>query len=218
MTYYWDPKFLQHLQTTDVKCIVEVGARYGDETIMLSKIFDKPRIYSFECNPNTIDRCFSNLANYPTINFFPHGLGKDEEILPFYSYTQDNDGASSFYKRIDSDFTQKITGNILVRKLESMITEENITCIDLLCMDTQGSEIDILKGAGRYLSRINYIIMEEPKPVINTHFLPEGVHSKYIGTPTSLEIKEFMNKNNFTEIERIGENAVEDNVMYKQNR
>jgi hypothetical protein len=93
--------------------------------------------------------------------------------------------------------------------------ENNIEYIDLLCMDVQGFELNILKGAEEYLKKIKYIIMEEPKAIINTTYLPENVHSKYINSPTSQEIREFMLENNFVELVRIDENFIEDNVMYK---
>ena len=57
--------------------------------------------------------------------------------------------------------------------------------------------------------------MEEPKSIINTYYLPEGVHSKYITAPTSQEIRNFMLENNFIEVIRLQENRIEDNVMYK---
>ncbi len=57
--------------------------------------------------------------------------------------------------------------------------------------------------------------MEEPKPEINLNFLPENTYSKYIDAPSSQEIKKFMTENNFIEIERIEENGIEDNVLYK---
>tara|TARA_B110000208_G_scaffold172315_1_gene215282 strand:+ start:154 stop:291 length:138 start_codon:yes stop_codon:yes gene_type:complete len=41
------------------------------------------------------------------------------------------------------------------------------------------------------------------------------MHSKYIGPPSSDDIKKFMDKNNFIEIMRVQENAIEDNVMYE---
>jgi FkbM family methyltransferase len=216
MSSYWDERFLRHLQGIDLKYIFEVGARYGDESIMLSKVFNTSHIYSFECNPNTLMTCVSKLKDYENITLFCHGLGEKEEVLPFYSYTRDNDGASSLYKRIDFEDTQELTGHVLIRTLQSVVLEHTIPHIDLLCMDIQGNELSVLKGSAEYLKHIKYIIMEEPKPVINTQFLPEGIHSKYLDTPTSSEIKEFMLKNNFVEIERIDENMIEDNVMYKR--
>lgn len=216
MSKYWDNRFIRHLVNTNIEYICEVGARYGDESIMLSSIFPKANIISFECNPNTVNICEQKLRNYPNIKFFNHGLGELNTTLPFFSFTSDNDGASSFLKRIDFNNTQKHTGDIIIKSLNSVLKEENISHLDLLCMDIQGYELNVLKGGSEFLSKINYVIMEEPKPIINIQYLPEGVHSKYIGCPTSLEIKTFMNNNNFIEIERISENLIEDNVMYKR--
>ena len=82
-------------------------------------------------------------------------------------------------------------------------------------MDVQGYELNVLKGSGDFINKINYIIMEEPKSIINTKYLSTGVHSKYINAPSSEEINKFMIENGFLEIERIEENKIEDNVMYK---
>ena len=60
--------------------------------------------------------------------------------------------------------------------------------------------------------------MEEPKPVINLEYLPDNVHSKYLNSPTSAEIKSFMTENDFIIIEQVEENKIEDNVMYKNTR
>lgn len=215
MSYYWDKQFIQHLQPNDIKTVFEVGARYGDETKILKTTFPNSEIFSFECNPNTIDKCKTNLKDMKNINFYEIGLGETEQILPFYSYIKNNDGASSFLKRIDFKDTQKQTGFVTINRLDNFVKSNNIQNIDVLCMDVQGFELNILKGAGDFIKYISYIIMEEPKPVINSKYLSNGLHSKYINAPSSQEIKEFMNKHNFIEIERIQENDIEDNVMYK---
>lgn len=215
MSYYWNVNFLKHLDISDIKTVFEVGARYGDETLKLKQIFINSIIHSFECNPNTIDRCKHTLYNINGIFFNDFGLGEKEQKLPFYSFIKDNDGASSFLKRIDFNETQEQTGIIQIKKLKEYVKNNNITRIDILCMDIQGYELNVLKGAEEFIKNIKYIIMEEPKPIINPNFLPKGVYSKYINTPSSQEIKDFMEQNNFIEIERIPENGIEDNVMYK---
>jgi len=215
MSNYWDPAFLNKLEINNIKTIFEVGARYGDETKKLNLIFPNSKIYCFECNPNTIEICKTNLKNIQNVSFYDFGLGHQETNLPFYSYINNNDGASSFLKRIDYNSTQRETGIINIKQIDTFVREKNIDNIDLLCMDVQGYELNILKGANNFIKNINYIIMEEPKPIINNNYLPNNIHSKYINSPTSQEIKEFMLKNNFIEIERISENKIEDNVMYK---
>lgn len=217
MTNYWDVRFLKHLENDNIKNVVEVGARYGEESIILSRVFGNSKIYSFECNPLTVDICRKNLENQANIKFFDTGLGETNSQLPFYSYVDNNDGASSFYKRIDFDKTQKETGIINITTLSNFMNDNNLDSIDLLCMDVQGFELNILKGAEEHISKIKYIIMEEPKPIINQEYLPKDIHSKYINAPSSQEIHNFMINNGFVEIERIEENKIEDNVMYKNN-
>ena len=215
MSNYWDNKFLQHLNIEEIGCIFEVGARYGDESINLSLIFENAKIFAFECNPKTIEICKNNLKNMTNIHFYSHGLGDKNEILPFYSYIRSNDGASSLLKRIDYEDTQVLSGFVNIKKITDVIEELKISHIDLLCMDIQGYEINVLEGCDDFIKKVKYIIMEEPKEIINTMYLPQNMHSKYIGAPDHIKIKNFMKKNNFIEIERIEENAIEDNVMYK---
>ena len=154
-----------------------------------------------------------SLSNKDDIFFNEFGLGDKEEKLPFYSYIKGNDGASSFFKRIDFNKTQIQTGIIQIKTLKNYVKDNNIPNIDLLCMDIQGYELNVLKGAGNFIKNINYIIMEQPKPI--TKYLPKGVHSAYINAPSSQEINKFMTEKGFVEIERIEENKHEDNVMYK---
>ena len=215
MSYYWDIRFLNHLNKNEIKNIVEVGARYGDESIMLSNVFDNAKIYSFECNPLTLETCREKLKGYKNIKFFDIGLGEVNSELPFYSYIDNNDGASSFYKRIDFDTTQKETGSIKITTLSDFMINNDIQNIDLLCMDVQGFEINILKGANELIQNIKYVIMEEPKAIVNPLYLPNNIYSKYINAPSSQEIHNYMTSKGFCEIQRIEENGIEDNVMYK---
>jgi hypothetical protein len=73
-----------------------------------------------------------------------------------------------------------------------------------------------VKGSGDFIKNIKYVIMEEPKPIIDLRFLPKDTYSKYLNAPSPIEISNFMKENNFTEIVRIPENHIEDNVMYKK--
>lgn len=216
MSFYWDERFLRHLDINSIKVICEIGARYGDESEKLSSIFKDAQILSFECNPILVKGCRERLQKLPNVRFFDFGLGEQNTVMPFYHYTENNDGASSLYKRIDFNNTQKHIGDVVIRTLPSVLVENDIQHVNLVCMDIQGYELNVLRGCGDYFNKIDYVIMEEPKPVPNEYYLPKGVHSSYVGAPTSQEIKAFMNSHNFYEIERVPENMIEDNVMYKR--
>ena len=215
MSFYWHSKFLQHIPDINkVKYVYEVGARYGDESLILSKVFPNSKITSFECNPLTTEKCKTLLNGNKQITFYDCALGHINGNEDFY-FCESHHGISSFLKRTDYEQTQQTTNSpICIRTLNDITKENEIPYIDLLCMDVQGYEINILKGASEFIKNIKFVIMEEPTPIINTKYLPDGVYSKYIDAPSSHDIQTFMTKNNFIEVERIKENEIEDNVMY----
>lgn len=210
---YLNTNFIKHT-SKNIKTIFEVGARDGLDSIALSEYYNESNIYTFECNPNTIETCINNLKNNPRINFYPFGLGNKKTKETFFPYTLNNSGASSFFKRTDFNSTQTIIPEVEIDTISNFCKSNNIDYIDILCMDTQGFELNILKGAGEFINKINFIIIEEPKKHPNRTYLPEG-HSKYIGAPSAYEIQDFLKTNKFIEIERVYENELEDNVMYK---
>jgi FkbM family methyltransferase len=216
MTAYLCDKFRRFLdiERLNFKHIIEAGSRDCLDAQQLSIFFVNANVHAFECNPEQIDICRNNI-NSDRIIFNPIGLGEINTSIEFFAYDQSsNPGASSFFKRIDADITQHTQGMIPITTIETYA--KDIPYIDLLCMDVQGFELNILKGCKDRIKDIKYIILEEPREIINPIYLPKGLHSKYIGAPSPYEIKKYLNNNNFIEIARAYENELEDNVMYKR--
>ncbi len=205
---------LKKLEVKNLKTIIEVGGRYGNESVDLAKDYPDANIHTFECNPVTTVQCANTCSTMSNITFNNIGVSKDGKTLPFYSYTQDNDGCSSFYNRIDGNHTMKYAGEIPTTTLKNYMTNKKIQSVDCLCLDTQGSELDILRGCGDLLHNVRYIILEQPNEIINTAYLPPSCHSKYIGAPTATEIKNYLLQYNFMEIHREKENEIEYNIVY----
>ena len=218
MSTYWDNRFLKHYAHSKIKTIAEVGARYGEESIMMSRHFPDALIYACECNPNTIKECKKNLEKYKNIIFCNEALGSRIEEKPFYSYVDNNDGASSFLFRIDGEQTQEQTGILKINTLNNFIKKHKIDNIDLLLLDTQGSELDIIKGLEEHINNVKYIIAEVPKKIPNLNYLPEGTHSKYIDSPPYDEIVEYLEQSGFKIVEKIQENMLEDNILFSNIR
>jgi FkbM family methyltransferase len=212
---------LKNLEINNLKTIIEVGGRYGTESVDLAKDFSTCTIHTFECNPRTSKQCAETCATMPNIIFNNIGVSKNGDKLPFYSYVADNDGCSSFYQRIDGQQTMEYAGDIETITLKQYLSEKNIDSVDCLCLDTQGSELDIIEGCGELVKNIQYIILEQPNEIPNDHYMPlcpsgKGLaHSKYINAPTAQTIKDYLFKNGFCEIYRQKENEIEFNVVYK---
>ena len=89
--------------------LFEVGSRYGFDSITMSKKYKNSKVYSYECNPATLNECSNNLKQYNNIIFNGYGLGDKCEEKKFYVFAPNNTidkikiGASSFYKRRDSN-------------------------------------------------------------------------------------------------------------------
>lgn len=215
---YIDERFLEKINKQHVKTIFEVGARFGDESINLSNAYTNAAIYCFDPNPLTHKQCEKNLVGFKNINFYKYALGSEEKIQIFHPYlVNNNPGASSFLKRIDFEKTQHLDGlEVQIRAAKNVMQELGLVEVSLLCMDVQGFELEVLKGFGDCLRKIQYIIMEEPAKKPSERYLEKGLHSKYIGAPSQDEIKQYMNKNDFFELVRLKENKIEDNVLYEQ--
>jgi len=208
----------------NTKVIFEVGARDGYDSITMAKKYNNATIYSYECNPIVIDTCKMNLQNYKNIIFSPYGLGEKNELKQFYIYAPNKVinknliGASSFFPRPDTN-NLILTENIKISTLKDEFEKYNIEFIDILCMDVQGSELNVLKGAKNYINNIKYIIMEQPKPIKEQKLNQKRKNIKainnYIGAPEYSEIVDFMRKNKFVQIKQMDENLFEDNVLYK---
>jgi FkbM family methyltransferase len=212
---YIDPDFLKLMKALPFHFIVEVGARYGDESILLSRQFPKAKIWSFECNPATTEVCQRALYDQPNITFFNYALGAEPAEKPFYSFMTGNDGASSLLKRCDFRQTQRETGIIKVRTLKDVMIEQNIPYIDYLCMDVQGYELEVLRGLGDFLKhKVKYIILECPVLEAPEGFMPKGTYSKYVGAPSYIEIEVFMVANGFVKLSEKPENYIESNQLW----
>jgi FkbM family methyltransferase len=212
---YIDPDFLKLMKAVPFHYIVEVGARYGDESILLSRQFQNAKVYSFECNPATVEVCMKALYNQPNITFFNYALGAQPAEKPFYSYTEGNDGASSLLKRCDFHQTQRETGIIKVRTLKDVMIEQQIPYIDYLCMDVQGYELEVLKGLGKSLqTHVRYICLECPALAPPDGFLAPGTYSKYVGAPSYKDIEAFMVANGFVKLSEKAENYIEVNQLW----
>ena len=101
-------------------------------------------------------------------------LCADEDGRRFSFYVASNRGQSSslfepgenlkeLYPHIGFESSQELSAITLDSLLDSMkmnAPETDLSVFDLLCMDTQGSELLVLKGAGKTLENVNAVWTE----------------------------------------------------------
>lgn len=153
--------------------VFDVGAKGG--VYSFPKLIKHTNSYGFEPNPKEYNSLISNKNS--SITYFPFALGEKKEIRDF-NITK-HASYSSFLKFDNINFekhfgfmkdyhiwkkgmkTEK-TISVETQNIDNILAQEKIKTIDFLKLDTQGTELEILKGAKQALknNKIGVIFTE----------------------------------------------------------
>jgi FkbM family methyltransferase len=178
--------------------IFDIGARDCKQSIEFYETFPNSKIYSFECNPNTLKLCKKNIENYQNritliegavcdyngdITFYP--INQKKTIT---TWTDGNPGASSLFKSNGTySYERYVQDEIKTNchRLDTIMDKYNIPRVDIIWMDLQGAELLALKGLGEHLKKVSYIYTEVSHKEI------------YSGQVMFRELNDFLLRNNF---------------------
>jgi FkbM family methyltransferase len=189
-TRYQD-RFLRKL-----KGVIHIGANVGQERGLYARKFLK--VIWIEPIPEVFQILNYNIQDYPEQRAFNY-LITDEDYREYQFYQANNFGASSSilkldrHKKIWPDVEYEKTINMRSVTLLTFCQKENInlSMYDGLVLDTQGSELMILKGAIPLLPYFKYIKTEAPD------------FDAYENCCKTDELSTFLKHYNFHEISRI---------------
>ncbi len=146
--------FIAHLKKEVAEhdiIVFDVGANVGDYSLAVLKKYPEALIYAFEPHPMTFKVLNCSAARHG-FKAFNCGLGDKGEKLRLYdyhSYTELGSQHASVYKEVIEEFhkskAQQFDVDIIT--LDDFIRDNNINKIDLLKIDTEGNELNVLKGA-----------------------------------------------------------------------
>lgn len=163
------------------KRILDIGANIGEFNDICKNIWNDSEVYLIEANKN----CETILKSKSNNVFIEVLSDKDNDEVIFYMTTENTlcTGNSLYLEKTKHYSEDKlIKEKRLTKTLDTLF--KNIE-FDLIKIDTQGSELDILKGGLNFLNKTKYIIIET------------SVKEYNIGAPFETEVIEFMKINNF---------------------
>jgi FkbM family methyltransferase len=146
------------------KRFLDIGAHFGSYSKMIKEIWSDVDVFMIEANPNNEENLKKSGFNY-IISLL---TDKKAEIFDFYINKLDiNSTGCSIYRENTHHFSDE---NLEVIKLKSNTLDDLFIDqkFDLIKIDTQGSELDILKGGLNLVKRCQYIILETS--LINYNF------------------------------------------------
>lgn len=133
---YWMPA------AVDPKVIFDIGANIGITTLYLAKRFPHARIYAFEPAASNFALLQKNTATLQNIVCLNLALGTSDGEMELYSSDDPtNEGGYSLYSQ-GADTARTV--RVQMKSPKSFMAENGITRIDMIKIDTEGSEHGIL--------------------------------------------------------------------------
>lgn len=150
-------------EENEVKDIFDVGANIGTWTLLAKAIFNDANIHAFEPLKVHTEK-FNQLThalNKVSLHIFCLGSEQGGSVINVSSFSD----SSSLLDATPLEFEQygiKKTGEeeVVVKRIDELINSGEIPVPEVIKMDVQGYELEVLKGAGKYLNEVNYIIAE----------------------------------------------------------
>lgn len=160
---FWND--LKLIVRKDDPVCLDVGANTGQTIRELRRWFSSPKIFAFEPATDTFASLSKNfLAS--EVQLYPYALGEGLGREEFINY--ENSTLSSFLElsaNQSNRFRNSKIGSreiVEVRTVDWFVTQEDLAVIDLLKIDTQGCDLEVLRGAENSLARgiIGTIMLE----------------------------------------------------------
>lgn len=153
------PSLIRRLQGygIEIKVVYDIGAYKGLWTVALSKqLGENTQFFMFE--PNEAHNMSLTSVGHPFFNVL---LSDKPESKHFFSLEGSGD---SYYPETPGNFSQPVVKKIESTTLDSVVfsSKNPLPLPDLIKIDTQGSELDILRGAKEVLKSASVIILECP--------------------------------------------------------
>lgn len=168
-----------------IEVIFDIGSRDLDQSIEFNCIYPNAKVFAIEGNPEQEEECKRKAANYKNIDFTFTAFSNKNGFIDFYAVIKEdlkklpheiappqaNIGASSIYSHDESYINAVIQEDGLFRctekkysvpsvTLDDFCLNKNITFIDVIWIDTQGSELEIFKSGLNILKNTKIIHTE----------------------------------------------------------
>ena len=183
--------------------ILDIGAHTGQFHSWSKRVWHDVGVFMIEANP-LHESHLDKLAMMNGDNYLIAALGDEEREVTFYTRSdKPHTEGNSYYKEANYwDIPQLVQeSKIKLKKLDNIFEDE--ATFELIKIDTQGSELDILKGGTNLVSRAKAVVLEVSLIEYNE------------GAPTAKETIDYMLEIGFEEKMSIGEHYDGETIVQK---
>ena len=140
--------------------ILDVGAHSGQFYGWAKRVWPMCPIFMIEANP-LHENQLASMTFRMEDEYLIAALGDEEREVTFYTRSdKPHTEGNSYYKEVNYwDIPQLVQeSKTKLQKLDNLFKDN--TTFDLVKVDTQGSELDIIKGGQRVCKKAKYILLE----------------------------------------------------------
>lgn len=200
-----------------MKYLFDVGAHWGQDSLHIARDNPDITVYAFEPTPELAQRLRNESRDFSDRYLvFEHAISDYNGESDFHLVVGDTGSASlnTFSDNLNvtwpgrTDFVVRKTIKVPVYRLDTWLEKyaPNITEIEHLHIDAQGSDLAVLKGLGEKIKIVKSGVVEVPQ---------QAALRLYIGQHTKEEALNFLNENNFV-INNVTSQVNEDNIFFER--
>lgn len=172
-----------------INVVYDIGANDGRWYKDWKPLLPKSQFIMFEANPNTVLR--HDIESHEK-RFIQVLSDTDDNVVKFFLANNGKESTGdSYYKELTFNYSEEKSVSLKTKTLNTMIAENDLPLPDFIKMDTQGSEVDIMKGGSIALEYAKIALIEVSvmpyntgAPIFNDYidtmysygFVPSGVH------------------------------------------
>ncbi len=142
---------------TNVHTIVDVGANVGAAALYFAAQYPEARVLAFEPFPPSYQLLVRNLAAFPNVTAMNIGLLDQNKQVPLYLGLADPVTNSIAH---GADVSREAYVTVTLREAKAVLAEHGIEQIDILKLDTEGSELPILRSISSLMPKVSVLYIE----------------------------------------------------------
>ncbi|WP_023648989.1 FkbM family methyltransferase [Candidatus Pelagibacter ubique] len=208
--YFYQKKLINFLKKkglNNLNILLDIGAHEGESIKLFTNNFNINEIYSFEPSPISFKILIRNITTiedkFKKTKIFPENIALGSKHKKIFM-KHISESSSSTIRELNTDskyfkkkffFLKNSNSQDLFKKIEvqqillsDYIEKNNIKSVDFIKIDTEGYELEVLKGAKNILFKTKYILFE--------HHYDDMIVKNYFFS----DIHKFLKDNNFQQI------------------
>jgi FkbM family methyltransferase len=161
-----EQSFLKNYLNDRKGVVIDVGANEGNYSAEILNFNQSIRVYAFEPHPVTFGRLVEKFKSNKKISVINKGMSSVTGTLQLYDYAnKDGSSHASLFSEVITDIHHAVSAvshTVNLTTLDEFVEEACIDEIILLKIDTEGNELEVLRGADKCLrsKKINAIHLE----------------------------------------------------------